>query len=42
MSAMETDWQSFLSSDFDLPPDVFFLVEDDDREGRARLLERTD
>ena len=28
MSLAENDWQSFLSPDSDLPPDVFFLVKD--------------
>ena len=30
MSIAETDWQSFLAQDSDLPPDVFFNVEGED------------
>ena len=33
MSAAETDWQSFLSPDSDLPPDVFFQVKDEEGKG---------
>ena len=33
MSVAETDWQSFLSRDSNLPPDVLFLVKDEDGEG---------
>ena len=32
MSILETDWQSLLSVDSDLPPDVIFVIE----EGRVR------
>ena len=39
MAIMTTDWQSFLSSDSDLPPDVFFLVkEEDDRTGEKKRI----
>ena len=33
MSASETNWQSFLTPDSDLPPDVFFLVNDEENKG---------
>ena len=33
MSAAETNWQSFLAPDSDLPPDVFFLVNDEENRG---------
>ena len=32
MSILETDWQSLLSVDSDLPPDVIFVIE----KGRVR------
>ena len=28
MAIFETDWQSFLSRDSEIPPDVFFAVDD--------------
>ena len=36
MSLAETDWQSFLSRDSNLPPDVFFLVKEEDSEGEEQ------
>ena len=33
MSLAETDWQRFLSPDSNLPPDVLFLVKDEEGEG---------
>ena len=36
MSLAETDWQSFLSRDSNLPPDVFFFVKDKDSEGEGQ------
>ena len=36
MSAAETHWQNFLSPDSELPPDVFFHVEDE--EGQSRTI----
>ena len=40
MSVAETDWQSFLSPDSNLPPDVFFEVkgEDGDGEGQSKTI----
>ena len=35
MSVAETDWQNFLSPDSILPPDVLFLVKDEDGEGQG-------
>ena len=35
MSAVETNWQSFLAPDSDLPPDVFFLVNDEENRGES-------
>ena len=35
MSAVETNWQSFLARDSDLPPDVFFLVNDEENRGES-------
>ena len=35
MSAAETNWQSFLAPDSDLPPDVFFLVNDEENRGES-------
>ena len=32
MAIAKTNWQSFLSADSDLPPDVVFLVKSDDEE----------
>ena len=37
MSLAENDWQSFLSPDSDLPPDVFFLVKDREDGERKRI-----
>ena len=36
MSAAETDWQNFLSPDSDLPPDVFFLVNEEEGVGQSK------
>ena len=36
MSVAETDWQSFLSPGSKLPPDVFFLVKDEESEGEGQ------
>ena len=36
MSHAETDLRVFLSSDSELPPDVFFLIQDEDEEGGGR------
>ena len=36
MSVAETDWQSFLSPDSNLPPDVFFQVNEEDEEGKGQ------
>ena len=38
MSAAETEWRSFLSPDSDLPPDVFFLVDDEEHEGQRNTI----
>ena len=38
MSVAETDWQTFLSPDSILPPDVLFLVKDEDGEGQSRTI----
>jgi len=38
MSLAENDWQSFLSPDSDLPPDVFFLVKDRENEGESKRI----
>ena len=35
MSAAETNWQSFLAPNSDLPPDVFFLVNDEENRGES-------
>ena len=35
MSVFETDWQSFLSPGSNLPPDVFFLVKDEEGESKT-------
>ena len=35
MAIMDTNWQTFLSPDSDLPPDVFFLVISEDEENAA-------
>ena len=35
MSVFETDWQSFLSPGSNLPPDVFFLVRDEEGESKT-------
>ena len=35
MSVFETDWQSFLSPGSKLPPDVFFLVKDEEGESKT-------
>ena len=39
MSVFETDWQSFLSPGSNLPPDVLFLVKDEDSEdGQSKTI----
>ena len=39
MSVFETDWQSFLSPGSNLPPDVFFLVKDEESEdGQSKTI----
>ena len=38
MSVAETDWQSFLAPDSELPPDVNFLVKDGENEGQSQTV----
>ena len=38
MSVAQTDWQSFLSPGSNLPPDVLFLVKDEDGEGQGKKI----
>ena len=38
MSVAETDWQSFLSPGSNLPPDVLFLVKDEESEGQSNKI----
>ena len=38
MSAAETHWQNFFSPGSELPPDVFFHVEDEESKGQSRTI----
>ena len=38
MSIAEINWQTFLSQDSDLPPDVFFLVKEEDEGGDGQTI----